>query len=246
VFPGVPEKTDFAAKAEEAVRNFCKAHTGKGSGAAFAACFADTPDVYFNEAMAMKISGRKAIEEFVDGLPGGGMVLTPKEIFVATDETKVAALVDVKLPDEAGGGHMDCISFVSLDKDAKYLSNDVFWHAGGVLPGLPGPTDFVAKAEAAVDAFCAAHKGNGSGGAIGDCYTDESKGIYWNEAFVPGMNPSTKQGMVDLFNNFPPGVSLKALQKIVSTDESQVAALIEVTLPDGTKMKALDWVVVEK
>jgi len=243
IFPGVPVKTDFAAKAEQTVRDFCKAHTGAGSGDAFVACFADRPDVYFNEAMLAKSVGKAAIKKFINELPGQ-VALTPKEIFVATDETKVASLIEVKLPD---GNAMLAVQFATLEpKTAKYLTIDVFWHAGGVFPGVPMKSDFAAQAEAAVDAFAAAHKGHGSGAAIGECYTDESKGIYWNEAFVPGMKPTTKAGMVELFNNFPPGVSLQPLMKIVSTDETQVAALMEVTLPDGNKMKAIDWVVVEK
>jgi len=247
IFPGVPEKTPFVAKVEESVRTFCKAHTGAGSGQAFVDCFADKPDVYFNEANVAKSVGKDAIKAFIDGLPGGGMVLEPLEIFVATDETKVASLIKVTLPPQAGGGSMECVQFGTMEPEtAKYVSIDVFWHAGGVFPGVPEKSAFAEQAEAAVDAFTAAHKGGGSGAAVGACFTDESKGIYWNEAFVPGMKPTTKQGMVDLFNNFPPGVSLKPLKKIVSTDESQLAALIEVTLPDGNKMKAIDWIVVEK
>jgi len=243
IFPGVPEKTAFAAKAEQQVRDFCKAHTGAGSGQAFVDCFADRPDVYFNEAMLAKSVGKEAIKEFIDSLPGQ-VELTPLEIFVATDETKVASLIEVKLPD---GNSMEAVQFATLEAEtAKYITIDVFWHAGGVFPDVPERSPFSTSAEMAISAFAKAHTGGGSGGAVGECFTDESNGIYWNEAFVPGMKPTTKQGLVDLFNNFPPGISLEPLLKIVSTDETQVAALMEVTLPDGNKMKAIDWVVVEQ
>jgi len=252
----LPPPTDFVAKAEQQIRDFCKVHTGKGSGEEFAKCFADKPDVYFNEAFVAKPTGKEAIAKFIDGLPGGGMLLEPLHIFVATDETKVASLIKVTLPAEAGGGSMECFQFATLEKEtAKFLAVDVFWHAGGILPGVPAPTEFVAKAERSVKAFTAAHKGHASGARLGACYTKEEDGIYWNEGMVGCLDfggaeaffkPTTKQGMVDLFDKFPPGISLKVEKVIVASNETQVGALIEVTMPDGTKMKAIDWIVVMK
>ena len=166
VFPGVPEPAPVCALQKSLTDCSALATKSDGSGQAFVDCFADKPDVYFNEAMLAKSVGKEAIKDFIDALPGQ-IALEPKEIFVATDETKVASQIEVTLPD---GNKLQCVQFATLEPEtAKYLTIDVFWHAGGVFPDVPEKSAFCESAEAAVDAFTAAHQGGGSGDAVAKC-----------------------------------------------------------------------------
>ena len=121
---------------------------------------------------------------------------------------------------------------------SKIRSIDVFFHPAGILPDAPEKTDQYAKTEEVVRAYCNAHKGKGSGPAVASFFSDDGD-INFTDP-VGFKKATTKEALIESFEGLPPNLRLELKTLLIASDETQAAALIDVILPDGGIVTAID------